>query len=114
MTDMKHWFAIALWSSLLLGCSSDEGVIPRGERAALSIESAGISAQALTRADAGYTTLASLGDAVGLYRARRRGEVCGEEQCEIQLCGGGAAVADSHPHLAGRRNRQGMRLLPLP
>lgn len=67
MTDMKHLFTIALWSSLLLGCSSDEGVIPREERAALSIESAGISVQTLTRADVGYTTLASPGDEVGLY-----------------------------------------------
>lgn len=68
MTNMKHVFAIALWSSLLLGCSGDEEtIIPREEGTALKIESAGISAQAITRADAGYTALASLGDEVGLY-----------------------------------------------
>lgn len=67
MKDMKQLFAIALWSSLILGCSGDDGVIPREEGTALSIESAGISAQALTRADAGYTTLATKGDEVGLY-----------------------------------------------
>lgn len=67
MKDMKQLFAIALWSSLILGCSGDDGVIPREEGTALSIESAGISAQALTRADAGYTTLNSADDEVGLY-----------------------------------------------
>lgn len=67
MKDMKQLFTIALWSSLILGCSGDDGVIPRKEGTALSIESAGISAQALTRADAGYTTLNSAGDEVGLY-----------------------------------------------
>lgn len=67
MKDMKQLFAIALWSSLILGCSGDDGVIPREEGTALNIESAGISAQALTRADAGYTILDSADDEVGLY-----------------------------------------------
>lgn len=64
---MKHVFAIALWSSLLLGCSGDEGILPREEGTVLKIESAGISTQALTRVDGGYTPLASPDDEVGLF-----------------------------------------------
>lgn len=67
MKDMKHLFTIALWSSLILGCSGDESVVPRHEGTLLSIESAGISAQALSRADAGYSPLQTKGDEVGLY-----------------------------------------------
>lgn len=67
MKDMKHLFTIALWSSLILGCSGDESVVPRHEGTLLSIESAGISAQALSRADAGYSPLQTKGDEIGLY-----------------------------------------------
>lgn len=67
MKDMKHLFTIALWSSLILGCSGDESVVPRHEGTLLSIESAGISAQALSRADVGYSPLQTKGDEIGLY-----------------------------------------------
>lgn len=67
MTNMKQVFAVALWVSLALGCSGDEETILHDGKAALEIESAGISAEAVTRAGGGYTPLASSGDEVGLF-----------------------------------------------
>lgn len=67
MTNMKQVFAVALWVSLALGCSGDEETILHDGKAALEIESAGISAETVTRAGGGYTPLASTDDEVGLF-----------------------------------------------